>query len=515
MLARAAGLLFARWQHLVAVSLLGLLSTSLILEARGPGQVYVDESEWITAGYVAFKLLRECAPLERWEHAFDERALGDWGNKNPPLGKYIIGFAVTPHIYADADAHYHWAPLKGADGKVAPRNLPPMAVLTAARSAVAACAGLALLGSYLVAFELTGSALWGALSALFLFFIPSFQFHAVRVYTDAPQIALLLFGSHALLRFTQGGRFRWLVFGLLCGGLACAVKFSSGAWWLAAVVYLGFSARNRSGGLVRRCAPLLAAGVVPLAGFIAVNPYLYRDPLTRSGALVQAWQASKALQRRNPQLAASAVNSDLQRFALVTARGALAPTSAPFMQSAALDAAARLTPSLLGLCAFGLLALWVAGFRLSLCADPRSLWRQCAWFMLGAAGEFVLTGNVTWFGGACAVGSRSLARQAWPAGPDAPRARAFACVLGSTWLVTALWLPFDWSRYYLPLVSQMAGVYALGTATLARAFAWTRRAGGYPIDSLPGGVAVGLAALVAAALGWALFSVVTPPLLPN
>jgi hypothetical protein len=512
MLGRAAGLLFARWQHVVAISLIGLLSTSLVREARAPRRVYLDESEWITAGYVAFKLLRERAPLARWEHAFDERSLGDWGNKNPPLGKYIIGLAVTPHIHADADADYHSAPLKNADDTVARGNLPPRSVLTAARTAIAACAGIALLGSYLVAFELTGSALWAALSALFLFFVPSFQFHAVRVYTDAPQIALLLFGSHALLRFTLAGRLRWLVFGLLCGGLACAVKFSSGAWWLGAVVYLGFSARNRTGGLARRCAPLLAAAVVPLAGFIAINPYLYRDPLARSGALVQAWQASKAVQRSDPQLAAAVVNSQVRRFALVTARGALAPTSAPFMESLALDAAVRLTPSGLGLFAFGLLALWVAGWRLSPLADARSLWRLCAWFMLGAASEFALTAHVTWFGGACALGLRSLA---WQAEPLARRARAFACVLGVMWLVTALWLPFDWSRYYLPLVSQMAAVYALGTATLGRAFIWTRRESGYPIDSLPGGVAVGLAALAAVALGWALYSVVTPPLLPN
>ncbi|HEX4353894.1 MAG TPA: hypothetical protein VHZ95_13290, partial [Polyangiales bacterium] len=150
-------------------------------------------------------------------------------------------------------------------------------------------------------------------------------------------------------------------------------------------------------------------------------------------------------------------------------------------------------------------------WRLQWAVPPRSFWRVIGWFLLGSLLELTLTSNLTWFGGACVVGLRSLFARAVE---DAP-ARAFACLIGALWFVTALWLPFDWSRYYLPLATQMVSVHALGTAVLARSLSWAERDAGYPIDSLPGGLAVGVAALVAVALSWALYAVVTPPLLPN
>ncbi|HEX4352597.1 MAG TPA: phospholipid carrier-dependent glycosyltransferase, partial [Polyangiales bacterium] len=314
MLPRGMPFAHERWPHLGAALLLALLSSSLIREAREPAPLYADEAEWMTAGYVAYTLLRDRAPLERWDHAFDEHALGDWGNKNPPLGKYVIGWAIAAQVANDRDVNDRHA--------FRPERAP---TLIAARTGIALCASVALCASYWLSYELIGSALWAALATLFLFFLPSFQFHAVRVYTDVPQIALLLCASAGMLRFARNGQWRWLIFALVCGGLACAVKFSAGAWSLGALGYCAWRSFERPRSLL----PLMAALLIPLISFVAVNPFLYRDPLGRSLALAQSWQTSKANQRLDPQFADTVVQSEGRRFVLVSARGALAPTSTP------------------------------------------------------------------------------------------------------------------------------------------------------------------------------------------
>src|SRR5688572_16861989 len=95
-----------RAQTLAGLAFWLLLSASLVSEAARPGGPMVDEAEWITSGYVAWQLLAAGAPPSRWERAFAERGLGDWGNKNPPLGKYLIGLAVSRHVHDDAAVQY-------------------------------------------------------------------------------------------------------------------------------------------------------------------------------------------------------------------------------------------------------------------------------------------------------------------------------------------------------------------------------------------------------------------------
>src|ERR1700748_1783026 len=101
MQARAASWLYAHWASVLAWLLLALLSSSLFREAAQPAQLYVDEAEWINSGRVAFDLLRPGASPQHWAESFDPRRLGAWGNLNPPVGKYIIGAAVTPELTAD------------------------------------------------------------------------------------------------------------------------------------------------------------------------------------------------------------------------------------------------------------------------------------------------------------------------------------------------------------------------------------------------------------------------------
>jgi hypothetical protein len=496
------------WRIAVGALLVALLSASLIGEARQrPPILTADESQWITSGYVAWKLLRQRAPPARWERAFDERELSDWGNKNPPLGKYWIGLAVTPHVQVDSDVRYHWAFFR-PPGSPGPRNnAPPPAMLVAARTAIAVSGALALAACYLVALELLGASLWACLAPLSLFLVPSFQFHATRVFTDMPELALLLLGTHSLLAYARTSRFAWLAAALVCGGLACAVKFTAGAFCVAMLLYVGQrSLRRRE---LRWALP--AAVAVPVFCFVAVNPYLYDAPLAKTVQLVRDWQSSKALQREHPVVAHQAVHGWNRGLELVSLRGALAPTSAPFPRSDASEAVWRLTPLLLGLSSLALAALWLGGLRPSLRRPAGRLWPLLGAFVGGSALEAILADRWTWFGGLCGLGLASLVVEL--GGRRGSVLRPFCCVLLATWLFTALWLPFDWSRYYLPVLVPMSCVYAHGAAALASRFDWRTREVGEGLDAATRRACTALGLAFALVSGCVLLAALTPPLL--
>jgi hypothetical protein len=306
----------AHAHHVFACFLIAALSCYLLREARDPSAPpRIDESEWVTAGYVAFSLVRQLAPVSRWQRAFDERELGDWGNKNPPLGKLIIGAAVAPLVSSDAAVNYQ------ASMSVPPERhrLPPSELLVAARTSIALSAALLLFATYLLASELLGRSLWASVAPLCLFLVPNFQWHATHVYTDVPQLAFMSLGAYAMLRHARTRRFRWYALALVAGGLACAVKFSAAVFCVATAVYaLPALLRRRSD--VR---PLLAAAIVPVAVFIAVNPYLHDRPIDKSIQLVRDWRATKRAQQADSLLASGAVQDRARGFELVLVRAVL------------------------------------------------------------------------------------------------------------------------------------------------------------------------------------------------
>jgi hypothetical protein len=483
-----------------------VLCASLVSEAARPSGPMVDEAEWITAGYVAWQLLAAGAPPARWERAFDERKLGDWGNKNPPLGKYIIGLAAARHVRDPAAVQYRLQFMRPLAGQARVERMPPVEVLTSARLAIALCACACLVALYLLALELTGRSVWASIAPLGLFLLPGFQHHAVRVYTDAPELALLGFASLYLVRFARSHQLLTLGLSAICAGLACAVKLSAGAWCLGAGAYLAAAALRDP----RARLSLVLSALLSLASFVAVNPYLYADPWGRTLGLVHDWSASKARQQADPRLADTAVRDPLQRVHHVTARGVFAPASTPHIQSLALNAFFALLPLCLGLAAISGAALWISGWQLTLRGPPRALALDCAYALCGCALERLLSSRLTFYGGAAALGLAWLARSARRQAP----ARAFACVFFATWIATSLWLPFDWARYYLPVASLSAVLYALAAHAVAQHFALERGPAWVRHASLGSGLALGVTALAALAFGWALISIVTPPLLP-
>jgi hypothetical protein len=212
-------------------------------------------------------------------------------------------------------------------------------------------------------------------------------------------------------------------------------------------------------------------------------------------------------------VAGQAVETLGRSLELMSLRGALAPTSTPFPSSLASEALWQRTPALIGLSLLTLASLWLVGLRPSLRVPAGRLGLLLSVFLLGIVLEAALTSEVTWYGGLCLLGLWSLA--AGSDGPRAPARRAFSILLVTNCVITTLWLPFDWSRYYLPTLGLMSAVYAYGAAVAAHGFSWTTREGGHALRSWPGraGPAL-LAGLFAFAAGAVLLSVMRPPLLP-
>ncbi|MEE8475591.1 MAG: glycosyltransferase family 39 protein, partial [Myxococcota bacterium] len=299
------------------------------------------------------------------------------------------------------------------------------------------------------------------------FLSPVFQIHATQVYMDAPQLFFQAAAVFAFGAFIQHGSRAAFALSLVAMGLACAVKFSSAPIVLAAGIFVLL----RREPIRRRLGNALAVAVLPLVVFTAVNPYLYPDPIGRTREILRGWSEVKAQQSRDPRLAPSVVSSRLEGLALATKATVGQPhffhpllvwKPRPLWFDAGVGlvglvallgavrryrfelpgARSRFTaPALIAL-----IAVWLA-LRVFMAAGPSLL--------LGAIGAFWL------FGTRRGTSDREL-----------------AVYLGlsatSMWLMTGLWLPFDWNRYYLPILVLVPSFYAAGAA-LVLEVARTRR----------------------------------------
>ena len=325
----------------------------------------IDEPAWISSASVTNHLIRTLAPPAEWSDAYDRLQLGDWGHRNPPIGKVVIGAGLA--LAGESDLpRFMW-----------PTALPPMRDLIAARLAIVAVSGLTLWLAYWFAWQLTQSA-FAVGAPLFLFALPVFRFHATHVYTDMPQLALLLAGAILL----TSGRFLWASGAI---GLACAVKFNA-APELGAVVIIAIWAR--------RWRTALLVPIVAFAAFVAVNPYLYPHPIGRSLSLVQEWRAQKQAQR---------TDAIARPWVIASRAEALARTMAAVFRPDRVQAGV-----------FG---------------DSTIGWLLMVLLMLGLT---QLRAPIWW------------------------------SLFTASFLSTVLWLPFDWGRYYLPVIVWLPPVAVIG-----------------------------------------------------
>src|SRR5581483_8864109 len=313
--------------HLAAIVLLAALTALLVAGARSGLPCTGDEANWIASGYLTLELARTAAPPSRWARAFEERLLGDWGNKNPPVGKLFVGVAAAVARRPGDSMRYAWRWSQSTQENVRRGYAPSPALLAGCRVASALCGGLVLVLIYVLAVQLLGASWLALLAPLVLAATPTFEYQSTHVCTDLPQIALLAGAVVAFVASLRQRRAATVVFALalVLAGLSCATKLNSGALppalALASLLIAPPAARRRS--LGRAALALVAPAVV----FVAVDPYLWPAPVARTGELVTAWHDSKRAQQLDPQLAPTAVHTRGDAARLVLVKGVLWPTA--------------------------------------------------------------------------------------------------------------------------------------------------------------------------------------------
>jgi len=292
--------------HLIALAVVAMLTLALVYKVRRDPLCAVDEPGWLRSGGVAYQLVTDRAPAEKWETAFGEN---EFDNRNPPVGKLIIGAMMAAnglHL-----PNYRWAWGLSYDENLARGTLPPVDVLRSIRLGVTMLGAVTLLLMYSVAWRLTRSA-WAIAAPVYLFNLPVFQFVATRVYTDVIEVMLMLVSGLAVLIYVDQPR-RWapLCAAAIAAGLACATKFSAAPLVIALAIVV---ARASAGRLL----PLLIVMLVPVLVFVAVNPFLYRAPVTRTRGVIASWGA--LISQQQQRVPALAVRSRATALRLVATR---------------------------------------------------------------------------------------------------------------------------------------------------------------------------------------------------
>ena len=432
--------------------------------------VFVDEPAWITSSIVTQRLVFSGASPEQWERAFTDKRLGDWGNKNPPVGKLALGLAVMPFVRADDTVDYRWQwGLSGFDNYQA-GNLPPQHLLFPARYWTLATGLASIVLLFVVIAKVTGSG-WAALAAVWLFSrLPAFEFLSVHVHTDMTMLALSTGALVCLLEGVSRNRLWLLALGSSLAGLACATKFSAGTIAVGFVCGAVLTAKTVRLAALRT----VVSGAVLLGSFVLVNPYLYPNPLVRTLHLERKWTESKLAQQAQPELAPFVVTNRANGFGMVLMRGILRPSHTKELSRKRFVVFVHALTRAGGLSAVTLALLALMGWRLR---SPNG-WRP--WL----PGFGVAAGAVAWewsaFGSPtllAPLGALGLAAMFLTRGSDIGRRRrlvAFVTVSTSTWLLTALWLPMDWARYYLPSIAMTAACWGLALTAVARCLELSR-----------------------------------------
>ena len=423
----------------ITALILVLCSTGLIWNAIQPNDCVIDEPSWITSGYLGFSLLTDMEPLERWEESWDEYQLGSWGNQNPPLGKYFIG-AVVSVVKDDGEpVRFRWCQYDVL--------LPPPDFLAGVRVGMALIGSLALFFAWLAAFIATRDPVTALVAPLYLYFHGTFQIHATTVHTDIIQLVFLLAATAALFGFVRKKSASYAILAATAAGFSCAAKFSSAPIVPVIAVAAAFCAR---GSIRHRASLTLATLVIPVAVFVAVNPYLYDAPIDKTLHILHLWKELIGRQAIDPALVDHVVHSRLAAIAWIVGE-VVGP-----------DLADKILAGLAALC------LWV-WLRFGL--RPRLSLRAT----IGLIAALVLVMLLEW-----QITDRTRVMSLlWPIAlfaivrshrsQTASERAQDIVVCGAALFVTgwvSLWLPFYWPRYSLPPIALGSIVLALGATRL-------------------------------------------------
>lgn len=413
-----------------------------------------DEPEWIAASILHWRqLARGEAPAgegvgarrfedeespNRWKHGYNHTT---FGYMNPGLPKLLLGGILVANGHERAS---HWAFEKYVD--LGPRQQAVQRIVAArrelepampvARGVIVALSSLtAVLLFFAARLAFRGRTGWvaGVLAFAAWFAAPLFQVTASYIRTDyfmmpfaLGALVLALASTDRLAGRRGRGPMLWtgLALGVLCG-LAVASKlngaltgFAITAWVL--VLWAGARKETRIPFLRGPLPTLVVAGATSFAVFFAFNPVLWAEPIAGVGDILARWEKLIGVFQRDLEgTRVEVVHTLPERISLFTRK--TLERDEPFRALTGLSPAVPLALGFVALCLTSLGRL------------PR--------------------------------------RASTPAVRDRARVLlAFAIVFIAG---TAIWLPLDWERFFLPalpalILLEVAVVTALARPALDR-----------------------------------------------
>jgi hypothetical protein len=295
----------------------------------GRVEFHPDESFWIATSDLFEPFVRGDFASSVW----DEVQLT---SDDPHVVRYLIGLGRLAGGYRAADLNSRWDFRYNAATNVALGAVPGPGLLWWSRLPMAILAVLYGLGVYGLVDKAAGRL--GGYLAVFLFVGNPYMRAALpRALGEAPLLTFVLLAALAATRALEGwgraasrpfrvllGPLAWFgLTGVLCG-LAGAAKLNGLQAAFAAAALALLAALRRASGAPTAARQAFGAGAPALvllatgAIFVAVNPYLYPDPLARTGRLfTYRWQAIEAQQA---QYADAAIRGLEMRVAVVPQR---------------------------------------------------------------------------------------------------------------------------------------------------------------------------------------------------
>jgi len=287
-----------RWRRgLIADLAIGVglfaLALTLLLRAVETVPFHGDESEWINAGrYFKFVFLDHDVSSSVWRPS--------WLNRDqPPIGRYIIGGIIWASGNNPSQVNRSYAWEKDYNANLEEGRVPGPKLLLPVRRTMAVLGALSIVLLF-VAGRLIGGTLVGTVAGLCATMSPLLQLYFVQARTEA----LLAFISTLALvaallcarRFQSRGTIPavgWAVGPLL--GLALATKLTAGlgligvcTFGLAAGVTRWRSARAEA---IRMLNWTLVTGATASLVWVAVNPFLWPEPVGRTWSMLEQQQS--------------------------------------------------------------------------------------------------------------------------------------------------------------------------------------------------------------------------------
>lgn len=282
-----------RLADLVVAGVLFVVAATVLLRAAETVPFHGDESEWISAGrYFRFVFLDHDVTSQVWRPS--------WLNRDqPPLGRYVIGGIVWASGTDPDKVNRTYAWERDYETNLREGRVPDPSILVPVRRTMAVVGAVSIVLLF-VAGRLLGGTVVGAVAGLAATSSPLLQSYFVQARTEA---LLALFSTLALVallafarRYQQDGRLPpvgWTVGPVL--GLALATKLTAALPIVGACAYGGVAALARvrkapreSMRLVGWCA---ATGLLATLVWVAVNPFLWPDPVGRTWSMLAQQQS--------------------------------------------------------------------------------------------------------------------------------------------------------------------------------------------------------------------------------